>query len=426
MDVRDAKLAMVQGALIVGVDLAKVRHWWRGIRPESGISVTPALCFENNRKGFEALVGEMRRAMERAGLSRAVVGLEPTGPHWRPLAQYLMEQPGIDVVLVNPYHVKRDKEKADNTRSKSDRKDCRIIADLVRNGEYLRVLWPRGAGAELRQLSVARLEAKKGWNAACNRVRSWLFERFPEFLEVFRDPFRQAARWVLEHCPTPAEVLAMPTEELVAGLKGAARGRVGQKRAAVLRLAAVDSIGYRDGAAGAKERLRGYLQDVDHWGERLASSEQAMEAWLKRSGMAESLLSVPGIGVVTAATFLGEVGDLDAFTHPKQIVKLAGFNVAEKSSGQSQGRAQLNKRGRPGLRLVLFLAAVNAVRHCPALRAFYDDLVGRSRKPLRKMQAMVAVACKLIRILWHLAKHRLTYDGAKALGRVRGRLTRAA
>lgn len=64
------------------------------------------------------------------------------------------------------------------------------------------------------------------------------------------------------------------------------------------------------------------------------------------------------------------------------------------------GRAQLNKRGRPGLRLVLFLAAANAVRHCRELRAFYHDLVGRSRKPLGKMQATVAVACKLIRALW--------------------------
>jgi len=419
MDQRDTKLKFVAGALVCGIDIAKVMHWARLFLP-TGITATKACKFKNNRKGFQELLAQIRTTLQENGLERVVVAMEPTGPYWRPLAQFLMDE-GIPVVIVNPYHAKRLKEHSDNTRSKSDIKDCRIIADLARDGNFMWPMWLHDAYAQLRQLTAARLEVRRGLVAAMARVQAWLAERFPEFPEVFKDPMGRAACWALEHCPLPSQVMGMSFEELVAGLQQASQGRVGVKRAARLLAAAKDSIGYREGAAGAEVRLQGYLQDLKHWAARLTALEEQMNRWLERTGLAEYLLSLPGVGMVTAAAFLGEIGDPKSYRNSKEVVKLAGANVAENSSGQHRGRSQLNKRGRPGLRLVIYLAAVQGVRHCPELQAFYRDLIERKTHPLRKPQALIAVGCKLMRMMWHVARYQERYDPGKVLGGERAR-----
>jgi transposase len=68
-------------------------------------------------------------------LNTAIVGMEPTGHYWINLSKWLFEQ-NIDVISVNPYHVKRNKENRDNTQSKSDKKDALVIADMMKNGYY--------------------------------------------------------------------------------------------------------------------------------------------------------------------------------------------------------------------------------------------------------------------------------------------------
>lgn len=68
-------------------------------------------------------------------LDTTIVGMEPTGHYWMNLSKWLVKQ-NMDVVTVNPYHVKRNKENRDNTQSKSDKKDALVIADMVNNGYY--------------------------------------------------------------------------------------------------------------------------------------------------------------------------------------------------------------------------------------------------------------------------------------------------
>lgn len=89
------------------------------------------------------------------------------------------------VVQVNPYHVKSSKELDDNSPSKSDRKDPKTIAMLVKDGRYQIPYIPKGKYAELRKANNLREEwLKKIW-AIKNKVQRWLDTYFPEFLEVF-------------------------------------------------------------------------------------------------------------------------------------------------------------------------------------------------------------------------------------------------
>ncbi|GMA63049.1 hypothetical protein GCM10025859_34890 [Alicyclobacillus fastidiosus] len=83
------------------------------------------------------------------GFDNVILGVEPTGHYWMNLAQFLRHH-GIGVVLVNPMHVKKSKELDDNNPTKNDRKDARVISQLVKDGRYSVPHIPEGIYAELR------------------------------------------------------------------------------------------------------------------------------------------------------------------------------------------------------------------------------------------------------------------------------------
>ena len=104
------------GTLIVGVDVAKSLQWARFV-DYRGLEIGKALSFQNNRKGFESIVTRIREICNmkilRYAIDAVMIGMEPTGHYWKPLANYLMNA-GYRVVGINPYHTKKAKELDDN------------------------------------------------------------------------------------------------------------------------------------------------------------------------------------------------------------------------------------------------------------------------------------------------------------------------
>ncbi len=425
MEERSRKLRLVQGrVLVVGVDVAKRKHVARFLNSR-GEDIAKPLLFENSREGFCRLGALLARLKAENGLERVVVGMEPTGHYWKPLAWFLRGR-GDMVVMVNPYHVKRTKELDDNSQMKNDRKDAGLIAQLVKEGRFLHCLLPTGVYGELRELTVARQQQKRKLNAVLCQLRAVLDEYFPEFEQVFKNTIGLGARWVLANFPFPGDIQSVPAADLAQGLKAATSHRVGLKRAQKLRQVAEESIGVEEGTAGVRVRLRGYLAEVDLWLAQLKETEKAMANALRTTGWGEILTGVPGVGVVTAAGFLGEIGDPTAFSNWRQVQKLAGLNLVEQSSGEKRGQRTISKRGRPGLRALLYQAAVTAVAKDPVFGSLYRYFLGRAQNPLEKKQALIAVALKLLRVMLWLVQSRQFYDPTKALGFYREKQLRAA
>lgn len=153
-------------------------------------------------------------------------------------------------------HVKRHKEDWDNNPSKSDKKDCTVIAAQVKDGKFMKALLHQGVYADLRELTVTRQSQKRILNSSLNQLGAVLDEYFPEFCEVFKDALGKAARWVLVHCPFPTNIVDLDIEQLEIGLKAASAGRVGRKRAVLLFEQAKRSIGVSEGLEGAGCRVQ--------------------------------------------------------------------------------------------------------------------------------------------------------------------------
>ncbi|SFR18402.1 Transposase [Desulfoscipio geothermicus DSM 3669] len=312
------------------------------------------------------------------------MAMEPSGHYWKPLAWYITGA-GFTVVTVNPYHVKRSKELDDNSPTKNDRKDAWVIATLVSEGRFFNCFLPRGIWSELRGLVQARQQNRAKLNAAKNILVAILDEYFPEYPEVFKNLLGKASVYVLTNRPFPRDLLQISEEQLACELKKASNNRVGEKRAKLLLLTASNSVGVPEGLDSARLRIKQCIAEIEFWQKQLSEIESAMAEALAKTGLAEYLLSIPGVGVVTAASFLGEVGDINHYDNWRQLRKMAGYNLTENKSGMKQyGPTKISKRGRPGLRCLLYQASLTLVAKNPQFKALYQHLKNRQQNPLKR------------------------------------------
>ena len=97
--------------------------------------------------------------------------------------------------------------------------------------------------------------------------------------------------------------------------------------------------------------------------------------------------------------FLAEVGDISRFNNPKELQKLAGLALVENSSGKHKGETTISRRGRKRLRYLLFEVAMSLVSKNQEFRELHNYYTTRRLNPLKKMQSLMAIAAKLIRII---------------------------
>lgn len=417
------------GTLVVGVDVAKEVHWARFV-DYRGSELAKAISFKNNRQGYEKIITRIHEIIKlkmlKYPIDNVMIGMEPTGHYWKPLANHLTERK-YRVVGVNPYHTKKSKELDDNSPTASDKKDAITIARLVKDGRYFDPYLPKEEYGELRVLTNARVSVMKRNNAVKNTITAILDEYFPEICTVFKYPLKgKASRQILRSSPFPAFILSMDENQILAEIRKTVKKTVGMKKVRELMDVAKDSIGVQYGLAAARMRLTWLLDELELLEKQLVEVEQALEAALFKTGYATQLLSIKGIGTVTAASFIGEVGDPLRFQNARQIANYAGYNLVEDSSGKSKSGTVISKRGRKQLRSILYQMAFTMVGQNPEMKALYRHLITRRSNPLKKKQALVVVSKKIITVIYTLLKKQETYKPELVLGTVRKEMLMAA
>ena len=133
----------------------------------------------------------------------------------------------------------------------------------------------------------------------------------------------------------------------------------------------------------------------------------------------DKLLEIKGIGMNTVSGFIAEVGDIKRFDNPKQLQKLAGYAIVANESGKYKGESRISYRGRKRLRYVLYEAAISVIGKNEEFREVHSYYRTREKNPLKKMQSVVAVACKVLRIFYTILTKGVTYDGTKVLNDIK-------
>jgi transposase len=389
--------------IIVGIDIGKDQHVVVALAPDGRFS--KPVKIHNSREGYEDLLCRIIQWKKEYTAHEVMVGMESTGHYWEVPARWLAAK-GIQVVQVNALHTKRAKEIEDNSPGKTDPKDARIIAQLVRYGKYLSYILPEGSVAELRELVRIRQHLVTELTEKRNYLRRLLDSVFPEIFTVFKKSWGKTFLHLLHEYPLPEDMISAGLSTVTARLKERCRNIMAKKLHNVYVLAwttvgvPVAHGAYRIGITNTVERI----MDLQ---EKKSEVEKQMESLLVEISEAAFLLSVKGIGVISVAVILGETGGLSRYAHAEEVIKLAGLNLFEISSGKHKGKVRISKRGRPLLRHILFLlATIQAKKGMPLYRE-YEQLIERN---MASVKALIALSRKLVRVLFALVRDKRFYS----------------
>jgi len=408
---------ITESTLVVGADIAKKIHVARAV-DFRGIELGKDCVFHNDQEGLTKLATWMKELGQAHGKTDIVFGIEPTGHYWFPLAAFLQAQ-DIQVVVVNPLHVNKTKELEDNSQTKSDYKDAKVIADLIRNGKYSDPKLPTKEYAELRILMNLREKLSASLTQVKGRIGNWFDRFFPEYTSVFKVWEGKASLMTMRAFPLPSDIVNKGARDVLAHWKTDVKRGVGIKRAEKLVAAASASIGLTEGSMAARVELSTLLGQYDLFSNQLEEIMGKVLEILEHIPGTKQMLSIPGIGAITVAGFLAEVGDLNNYDHGQQIIRLAGLNLKENSSGKRKGKTGISKRGRSRLRALLFRAVMPMVAKNEEFKALHKHYTTRSQNPLKKKQSLIALCGKLIRVLHTLGTKQREYNAIDVMGPVK-------
>ena len=400
--------------LIVGCDIGSDIHFIRAIDTRGRELSTAAFAFPNNAEGFQDALSWSLLIAAQYGKTQIVLGLEPTGHYWFTLAAWLLVN-GVSVVQVNPYAVKQSKELEDNSQDKNDRKDPKLIANLVKNGNYGLPYLPEDTYATMRTLSEFRDHLKEELGRSINRLHRELTMVFPEYKVAFSridGPFTLS---LLSQAAIPSELVALGEEGIRKlwhdkKLKGA-----GYRRIPEIIQQASNSVGITEGVDAHKFCILHHVADIERLTADLAEVEAELAEKCQDIPYAENILEIPGLGATITAGILAEMGDIDRFDDAKEIQKLSGMGLVACSSGKHKGQTKISHRGRKRLRYWLYQGAMSVVAHNEAFRQLHVYYTTRTENPLKKMQSLIVIACKLLRIIFTILKKGVHFDPERML-----------
>ena len=402
---------ILEATLVVGLDIGSKFNAMAFMNKEGDVLGRYPRVY-NSWKGFEFFSNAINEVKSRNGFDSVIIGMEPTGHYWRKVA-YFAKEKGYEVRFIRTTALKNQRALDLSSTAKSDMKDAIVIANIVREGKFIDTVIQDGVYRQLRTLAKTRERIKRYQTGAMNALRAAVDDYFPELFDVFYSVKSQGLCAVLERCPFPVDALSLGVDELYELIgKASRRRKVAREKAEQVIDAAKTSIGIKELGSGDRFRVSMHLQEVRRTETQLQEIECEMGRLLKSLPIADYLMSIRGVGLLSTAQFLGELGDPKNFTNPKQIIKYAGYDPVENDSGLRTTRKRISKKGRWLLRKTLYFMSIQSVKNNVYFNDYYLRKLKESSRfgrTITKKEALCAVAIKLIKVIFALLRDKRTF-----------------
>ncbi|WP_124100049.1 IS110 family transposase [Ruminococcus sp. Marseille-P6503] len=383
-----------------GIDIAKYKHE-ASVIDINGKTLLDSIPFANDKQGC----GKILAVFEKFEIAPddVIIGMEATGHYWLSVYAFFLEL-GYTVKVINPIQSEAFR-KMYIRQTKNDSKDSYIIAQIMRFGDYSASSLSEENITALRQLSRYRLALVDACGDCKRRVIALLDQVFPEYDKLFSDTFGSSSTELLLNCPTPEDMLAISTRKLTNILNKASHGKFGKEKAEELKAAAKNTFGIAFAKDAFSFQIKQLMQQVVFLENQLSELEEQISNLLHETN--QYITTITGIGDVLGAIIVSEIGDINRFERPNQLVAFAGLDVTVKQSGEFSGtKNKISKRGSPYLRRAIWLAAQRAAFCDPVLSEYYQSLRARGKHHLT---AVGGVARKLCNIIFVILKENRPY-----------------
>lgn len=366
---------------------------------------------------FHTRPEELERLWEKIPEGAVVtVIMEPTRNAWVPLASWLRAR-GAKVVLVPPEQ-SADLRDYYNKHTKTDRLDSRVLARLpLLHPEGLVAEEGDGAGDPLKRAVRQRSSLLKRRVAAMQRLDAYLELLGPAWADALGSgDYGKAALAVLERWADPRALKRAGRKRITTRMIRVSRGGWREDRADRLLAAADESLelwahGGLDFAELAED-IAAEVRVIQSLNTEITNFDERIEVLYAKADPGGIVVSAPGVGITSAAAILGRIGDMNRFDSLSSVRAFTGMVPKVDQSGLSDNPHKgITKKGDPGLRQALFLAADAARKVDPTLAERYHRLMTRAGKP--HVSALCAVATVLITRIgacWRNGEHYVLRD----------------
>ena len=214
---------------------------------------------------------------------------------------------------------------------------------------------------------------------------------------------------ILEKYLTPENIENAPIDELFEIIKDKSHNKLTMKKAISIREAAADTFGIKIAQDAFSFQLKQLIDRMNFLDKQIEALDcQILEYYEKFDCY---LHTIPGIGMIAAATILAEIGDINRFKSSSALVAFAGIDPTVRQSGEfSSTHNHMSKRGSPYLRHAIFLAATTCSFHNSPLNAYYKK---KREQGKHHLTATGAVARKLTTIIYAVFRDGKPYEPKK-------------
>ena len=385
---------------IVGIDIGKNHHEASIVSPE-GKQIGRSLRFATTHKGADSL---MSFIFKNIGNSPCVFGMEATGHYWYPIYSFLKAK-GYTIYVINP--IQSDSlRKMYIRQTKNDSIDSFLIAEVIRFGQFGTTSMADENILAMRQLCRYRDSVISSRTEIKLRIGTIMEQIFPEYEKQFSSLWMSTSMGILEKYLTPENIENAPIDELFEIIKDKSHNRLTRTKAISIKEAAADTFGIKIAQDAFSFQLKQLIDRMNFLDKQIEALDcQILEYYEKFDCY---LHTIPGIGMIAAATILAEIGDINRFKSSSALVAFAGIDPTVRQSGEfSSTHNHMSKRGSPYLRHAIFLAATTCSFHNSPLNAYYKKKRDQGKHHLT---ATGAVARKLTTVIYAVLRDSKPYE----------------
>ena len=378
----------------IGIDISKYKHDFC-IISNAGEVIVENSSFENNKKGFQSLLDQLKPYNK----SDVHIAFEATGHYSLNLELFLIDQ-GYSFMKMNPLVIHQFLKARSLRRTKTDKADSLTIANYIMSVPYKPNSNLLYNIYTLKSLCRSREQLIKERSKFQVLLTNELDKSFPELKPFFNDMISNTLLYILEKYKNINHISLMKDYE---SLRKISHGKFSYAKFAKLKELAKNSIGHYDDNSDLL--IFTYVSIIKNFNEKIDPIDKQISTIIKE--LNPKMLTIPGLGEISAATILSEYGDINNFSSPNKMLAFAGLEPSVIQSGTLENNGKMVKHGSGHLRYAIMNIAMSILRYSPT---FYDYYLKKRSEGKCHRVALSHVCKKLIRVIYSLEKYNQDFD----------------